>query len=368
MAKILIVEDEPVIAFDLKMTLIKLNYEVCGIAYFGQDAINKTAEYVPDLVIMDIKLDDEMDGIEAGEHIQNNFNIPVIFITAYADMETIERVKKINPYGYFLKPYDENELQVNIILALSKNKPQELLNQEKIVSRTFEFPENLYLAGMFLLSYINIVMNSILPKENVRVHIEQHKLKVRLQIESKHNVKDKIDQILETYGMMLKHKFPPESFFKDKTVIADFQLLLEMAKFQIERFAQSQVTEGAGSRKHLAESIKTDMLWLTNHIAVILKYSDENIKNLKNIAEDTLMTLKLKDKHILSSIDFILAALDKGLTAESEDKIKQAFRKIKKENFDIYYKITNFIYSTIIKGTLGGLNSTLIYRWMREIK
>ena len=367
MTRILIVEDEPVIAFDLKMTLIKLNYDVCGIAFFGQDALNKTAEFIPDLVIMDIKLNDDMDGIEAGGHIQNNFNIPVIFITAYADKNTLERIKKINPYGYFLKPYDENELHVNIILALNKNKPQEILNQEKIVSRSFEFPENLYQAGMFLLSFINTILISVLPDDNIKVHLEQEKLRIRLIIESQFSSKAKINQIIETYGMMLQYKFPPESFFKDKSLISNFQQLMEITKFQIEKYIQTHSVEGSTSLKNIAESIKTDIIWLTNHIAVILKYSDENINNMRKIAEDTLKILELKDSRILSSIDYIIAKLNKGLTTNNEKNIKEAFSQIKKENFDIFYKINNFIYGMIIKGTLGGLNSTLIYRWMREV-
>jgi PAS domain S-box-containing protein len=117
-AKILIVEDEAIIAMETESQLQSLGYEVTSIVNNGEDAIKKTESDKPDLILMDIRIKGEMDGIETAEVIRNKFGIPVIFLTAYADEERLNRAKLTQPFGYLLKPIQERELKVTIAMAL----------------------------------------------------------------------------------------------------------------------------------------------------------------------------------------------------------------------------------------------------------
>ncbi|HEY9604116.1 MAG TPA: response regulator, partial [Allocoleopsis sp.] len=98
--EILVVEDEWAIAQNTKEVLEKLNYTVPAIVATGKEAIQKAIELQPDLVLMDIFLQGEVDGIEVAQHIQTYCNIPVVFLSAYSDAKTLQRVNAIQPYGY----------------------------------------------------------------------------------------------------------------------------------------------------------------------------------------------------------------------------------------------------------------------------
>lgn len=120
-SKILIVEDEGIVSSDIKQTLLKLNYNVVGIARTGEEAVSKALELQPNLILMDIMLAGKIGGIEASQKIQNLLDIPVIYLTAYADENTISKAKLTNPYGYILKPYDDKTLYFTIEMALFKH-------------------------------------------------------------------------------------------------------------------------------------------------------------------------------------------------------------------------------------------------------
>ena len=118
--KILVIEDEAIVAESLRIKLKKMGYIVISTASSGDEAIKKTEEFLPDLVLMDIVLQGEMDGIEAARQIRTNFNIPVIYLTAYSDEMTLLRAKITEPFGYIIKPFKERELQVAIEISLFK--------------------------------------------------------------------------------------------------------------------------------------------------------------------------------------------------------------------------------------------------------
>lgn len=119
---IFIVEDEAIVANDLKETLLSLEYRVAGIAKSGELALETVKETRPDLVLMDIHLAGEMDGVETAGKIHILYNIPVIYLTAYADKILLDRAKITEPYGYVIKPYDERELHSIIEMALYKHR------------------------------------------------------------------------------------------------------------------------------------------------------------------------------------------------------------------------------------------------------
>ncbi|MCX6049986.1 MAG: response regulator [Chloroflexi bacterium] len=120
-SKILIVEDEGIVAMELQERLRVMGYIVTGVATTGEMAFEKATHLRPDLILMDIKLKGNMDGVMATEQIRAQFDIPVIFLTAYADEYTLQRAKMTVPYGYVLKPFEERELYIAIEMALYKH-------------------------------------------------------------------------------------------------------------------------------------------------------------------------------------------------------------------------------------------------------
>ncbi len=120
-ARILIVEDELIVAEDLKEVIEGLGYEVVGIADTGADAIAQAMQLKPDLMMSDIRLRGAMNGIEAAQQIGAQIDLPVVFLSAFADGETLAHVKQVNPYGYLVKPFKEQELHTTIEVALHKH-------------------------------------------------------------------------------------------------------------------------------------------------------------------------------------------------------------------------------------------------------
>ncbi len=121
-ARLLVVEDQSIIALDLKSRLIGLGYEVVATAAYGEAAVAEAGRLDPDLVLMDIRLKGEMDGIQAAERIRADYNRPVIYLTAHSDEQTLQRARLTEPYGYILKPFEDRELQMVIEIALYKHR------------------------------------------------------------------------------------------------------------------------------------------------------------------------------------------------------------------------------------------------------
>ncbi len=134
MEHILVVEDEPIIARDIEDSLHSAGYAVAAVASSGEEALNKIPLTQPDLVLMDIVLKGRVDGLEAAAVIRARFDIPVVFLTGYADESTLERAKLTCPSGYLLKPFNDRELQVTISMALYKHVHD---RQERIQAEWF---------------------------------------------------------------------------------------------------------------------------------------------------------------------------------------------------------------------------------------
>jgi YesN/AraC family two-component response regulator len=133
MYKIQVVDDESIVAMGLEKRLTKMGFEVVGTASSGVEAIEKARELRPDLILMDIAMPGEIDGIDAADLIKSEMDIPIIFLTAYADTKLINRAKMIDPVGYIVKPYKEEELQAAIVVALHKKEKEAIyrLSQKK---------------------------------------------------------------------------------------------------------------------------------------------------------------------------------------------------------------------------------------------
>ena len=110
-SNILIVEDDFIVAIDLKQHLEKIGYNVLDITDNGKDAIHKTEEINPDVILMDISLKGDMDGIDAGKQIHEQYDVPLIYLTGYFDEKTLKRANNTEPYGFIVKPFEDKEIQ-----------------------------------------------------------------------------------------------------------------------------------------------------------------------------------------------------------------------------------------------------------------
>jgi|WetSurMetagenome_2_1015567.scaffolds.fasta_scaffold00450_19 PAS domain S-box-containing protein len=148
--RIFIVEDEAIVAADLAETLVSLGYRVAGTARSGESAVEKITGLHPDLVLMDIHLDGKMDGVDAAGEIHRTSDIPIVFLTAYADNELLERAKHTEPYGYLIKPYDDRELRSVIEMARYKYGMDRKLreSEEKYRALTENTPDILFSTDM----------------------------------------------------------------------------------------------------------------------------------------------------------------------------------------------------------------------------
>lgn len=132
-ATILVVEDEGIVAQEIKSRLEKSGYTVCAVAHDGRTAIAHAEAMQPDLILMDIRLKGEMDGIEAAGRIRDRLNLPVVYLTAYTDPATLERAKVMEPFGYVVKPFETRSLIVSIEIALHRHLSEsERIYREKL--------------------------------------------------------------------------------------------------------------------------------------------------------------------------------------------------------------------------------------------
>lgn len=127
--KIMIVEDEGIVAADIARQLRDLGYDVVATAYSGEEAIEKVREARPDLVLMDIVLQGKMDGVEVAGQILASFDIPVVYLTAYADDKILARAKITGPFGYIVKPFETKDLHAAVEMALYKHGMENALRE-----------------------------------------------------------------------------------------------------------------------------------------------------------------------------------------------------------------------------------------------
>ncbi|MCB0400605.1 MAG: response regulator [Flavobacteriales bacterium] len=128
---ILVVEDEAIVSKDIQQSLKKLGYNIVAAVDTGEKAVEKANEHHPDLVLMDIMLKGKMSGIDAAERIKEQLHIPVIYLTAYADENTLAKAKVTEPYGYIIKPFKEIDLHTSIEMALYKHSKEKEVIKER---------------------------------------------------------------------------------------------------------------------------------------------------------------------------------------------------------------------------------------------
>ncbi|MDP3483900.1 MAG: response regulator, partial [Methanobacteriaceae archaeon] len=129
--KVMVVEDESIVAIDISQRLDSLGYEVSATVSSGEKAIEMAEKTKPDIILMDIVLKGNIDGIEAAEVIGEKFKIPIVYLTAYSDEKTLKRAKYTGPFGYIIKPFEDRELHSVIEVALYKNEMDTRLKESE---------------------------------------------------------------------------------------------------------------------------------------------------------------------------------------------------------------------------------------------
>ncbi len=158
--KILIVEDELIIAEDVKNMLLKMGYDVIGIAMDYDEIETILSHQKPDLILLDVNLNSKKDGIEIAQIINDKYKIPFIFTTSYSDSVTINRAKQTNPINYLVKPFKEEQLFTTIQLSLSKLANQEEKSLDDKNTETFVIKDALFIKDKF--KYTKLFINDIL--------------------------------------------------------------------------------------------------------------------------------------------------------------------------------------------------------------
>lgn len=193
--KILIVEDEPVIAENISLYLDNNDFEVSAIAYDSDDALQQLKINTPDAVILDINLESEKDGIDIAGEINLQYQLPFLFLTSYSDKKTLERAKDVKPSGYIVKPFNERTLLASLEIAISnhaseKNHDMPKLSMEKInrhlltplSEREFEVAQMVYEG----ITNSQIAGKAFISVNTVKTHLKNLHLKLdansRLQV------------------------------------------------------------------------------------------------------------------------------------------------------------------------------------------
>jgi len=170
--RILIVEDEPVVKLHLKSCLEKIGYQVLTPVSSCQEALDVFKAQKPNLVLMDIVLEGELDGIDAAEKISRDYGVPVVFLTAYSDDSTLNRARVCQPFGYIVKPFKEEDLKSTIKIALFKSRQEKILKEHlkfnSALLDSIEYPvmaidceENII--------FLNSKIQPLLEKEDVQI-------------------------------------------------------------------------------------------------------------------------------------------------------------------------------------------------------
>jgi DNA-binding NarL/FixJ family response regulator len=178
MNKIMVVEDEAVIAIRLQERLTAMGYHVVGISYSGEDAMEQARRLRPDLILMDIMIPGEMDGIAVAKLVKTELDIPVIFLTAFSEDKIIDRAKQAEPYGYIVKPFQDRELKACVEIALYKKEMGKALQEahNELELRVKERTRDLEIKTKSL-EEMNIAMKILLKKrEEDKIELEDNVL------------------------------------------------------------------------------------------------------------------------------------------------------------------------------------------------
>lgn len=251
--KVLVVEDERIVAKDIQNTVKQLGYEVPAFASTGKDALKKIAEHHPDLVLLDIVLKGEIDGIETAKRIRQKYRIPIIYLTAYEDQDTLNRAKQTEPLGYILKPFDERDLHTSIEMALYKHQMETRLSEseEKYRSLVEYSPDGIIIHSNRTITYVNPAAAKLLGADSPEELLGRTVMEF-IPPENYDLLSEKIHYISE-----IRSALP---FVEEKFISADgnsFDVEVAMIPFQLEGKIEMQIVfRDISERKKAEEELR----------------------------------------------------------------------------------------------------------------
>ena len=312
---ILIVEDELLIAKNLSHKLESLGYKIVGIVSCGADAIQRAGEMEPDLILMDIVIKGDIDGIETAVIINQKFDIPIIYTTAYADDETLQRAENTGSYGYLLKPFKQRELHATIKIALSKH--QEAVKMQKLIALAAAKSENR--SRFFSMAYhdLNTPLTTIQLSAEMLEDSELH----RGSGTTKKNVArikkavSNMSGLLEDILMLSKAENGKLSLNLNPINATDFctSILEELQPLVTDKHLVTFRTQTEPVQANLDAKLLQHLL--TNLLSNAIKYSPNGGKvSLELSCENQQIIFCVRDEGI-------------GITAEDREKLFQQFER-----------------------------------------
>jgi PAS domain S-box-containing protein len=302
--KILIIEDDGIIAKDLENILSSKGYDVCGIASTVEESISKFESTDPDLILADIIIKGFGDGIEAANKIKKKKNVPVIYLSAYTDDMTIERAKITEPYGYILKPFDEKELLITIEMALYKHsiyanikekseKFKELIDAKKELAILVSADGTVLAINQYGISYLRLKEEEIIGEKIGN-----------LISKNKNFLLPNINRVLN-YGEDVVFEEEIDDRFYEYSVNPIYDIDKTISKIAIyvkditerKNFERSLEKEYDDFKQNQKELIKSEILqYMNTLISNIAKECNEPILNIKTAAEFCLEKLEPEER------------------------------------------------------------------------
>lgn len=335
-AKILVVEDEMLVAEDIAGRLKRLGYDVTDIVESGEEAIASVLKNPPDLVLMDIILGGELDGIETVEAIHQHQYIPVVYLTAYGDKKTLNRSKITEPLGYITKPFDEQQLNITIEIALNKYQGENKLRKSLIDSEKYRqvTEESLRVKNQYISMISHELRQPIsqilLSAETLEVSQEKFDMTKKKQyLQFIQNAAENMDEMVENLLFIGR---------SENGKIEIERQPIELAEFCQQLIEQLQLNPNQDSRIRLAIAPETpDRVLLdkkllhhilTNLLANALKYSSEEgqVSFVIFTEEDYESSLKTGHQQLIIQVQ------DSGIGIPKEDM---------KNLFDPFHRCSN---------------------------
>lgn len=291
-AKILLVEDSLMFAYVVRKTLIKLGYEAFEAISSGEEAIKRTAELKPDIVLMDIMLSGSLDGIQSAEIIRQNYDVPIIFLTSCDDIKTLNRAKETGPFGYIIKPPKENELFTTIEMALYRYKMEKELK---------------------------ITQNALLKSETMASI-------GRLAADVAHNINNPMGFIVSNLGSLQRHT----------KKILEYDEYLEKLLNQISEQDQNMAEQTKEQLQKIKKATKYD--FIIDDISNLIEDSIDGATRISKIVNDLLsfsqMNVEKSEKcNVNRVIDGTITVVLSGIENHQLDVVRD-FGKIPKTNMD----------------------------------
>ena len=306
-ARILIVEDDAIIGRHIQAILKKAGYEICGVVTSGIDAIQNAHDLKPELILMDIQLEGSMDGIKTAQTIQASFNVPIIYLTAFADSQTLQRAKITDPFGYVLKPFEERGLITNVEMALNKHRLERRLRESEAQFRTLVEnqgeglgildPEETFIFANPAMEAIMGVAHDGLAGRTLLEFVAPDSLNVEKQENEKRRLAQKTAyevSILRPDGDQRALSVTATPWFKDDVFAGTFSLCQDITE-------RKRIESAEREQRALAEALRDTAAALTSSLAldVVLDRILSNVGRVVPHHEANIMLIAGNQLHIV---------------------------------------------------------------------